>query len=249
MPELCRTPEHQDAILDGECWKCRKESERLDAIAQFRAERSRRILDLLWDDGRGLQRREARAERERIPGLILEAIPGRFRAGHLEVGFGIGGGTGIGKTQAIAALLTEGLTHWSERVIVPSIQGQWDSRKDFPRVVWSSWPDEVHWLRSNAVNGAEERVERLAMAHLLVLDDLGRERLKGSYTEDWGASQLDHIINSRYRAELPTIWTTNVSQVDLVRLYGAATVRRLIEPNPLSWVTGLKPFNLPGRPA
>ena len=249
MPEPCLIPEHQDAIREGECWECRKEADRLDAVAQFRAGRSQRILDLLWDDGRGLQRREAHAERERIPSPILEAIPGRFRAGDLQDGFGIGGGTGIGKTQAIAALLIEGLTQWSERVIVPSIQGQWDSRKTFPAVRWSSWPDEVHWLRSNAVNGAEERVERLATAHLLVLDDLGRERIKGSYTEDWGASQLDHIINSRYRAELPTIWTTNVSQVDLVRLYGAATVRRLIEPNPPSWVSGLKPFNLPGRSA
>ncbi|WP_243286041.1 hypothetical protein [Geothrix terrae] len=92
-------------------------------------------------------------------------------------------------------------------------------------------------------------MEALANASLLILDDLGRERIKGDYSQDWGASQLDYIVNMRYREERPIIWTTNVRQTDLVRLYGAALVRRLVEPNPMVWVEGLKPFNIPGRSA
>lgn len=245
MPELCQIPEHQNSHRDGKCWECIKESGRLAAVARFRANCGGEIRDLLWDDGRGLHRREANADLLRIPEPIIRAIPAKFRAGSLEGGFGIGGGTGIGKTQAIASTLLDALGQWAERVIVPSIKSEYEQGKRFPAVRWSCWPDEVHWLRSHAINGAEVRVECLAKAGLLVLDDLGRERIKGDYSQDWGASQLDYVIDYRYRAELPIIWTTNVRQADLVGLYGAATVRRLIEPNPMIWVDGLKPFNLP----
>jgi DNA replication protein DnaC len=218
-------------------------------VAEFLSSYPNQILNLLWDEGMGIRGLEAKADPSMIPAAILQAVPDGFKDGSQVSGFGIGGGTGIGKTQAVASLLKVALGRYAERVIVPSIEGQWDSRKRFPSVCWSSWPDEVHWLRTHAIAGAEDRVERLATAQLLVLDDLGRERIKGDYSQDWGASQLDYIVNARYRAELPTIWTTNVRQADLVRLYGAAMVRRLIEPNPLVWVEGLKPFNLPGRSA
>lgn len=246
--EPCQILEHQNAIHEGVCWKCSAESRRLEAVAKFKTGCDGLILDLLWDEGSGLKRREASAELRKIPASILQAIPSEFRDGKRWVGFGIGGGTGIGKTQAIASVLMAVLNLWAERVIVPSIRDDYD-RKRFPSVRWACWPDEVHWLRSHAINGAEERIEQLAKADVLILDDLGRERIKGDYSQDWGASQLDYIVNSRYRAELPTIWTTNVRQTDLVGLYGAAMVRRLIEPNPMTWVDGLKPFNLPGRSA
>ena len=153
----------------------------------------------------------------------------------------------MGKTQAIAALLVNVMTQYAERVIVPSIEDELTRRESFPSVRWSSWPDEAHWLRSHAIHGAEERVERLASARVLILDDLGRERIKVDYSQDYGASQLDYIVNSRYRMELSTIWTTNVRERDLVGLYGAAMFRRLNEPNPLIWVDDITPFNLPKR--
>ena len=247
MLNPCQIPEHLHANREGGCWICEQETRRVEAVAKFRESREKLILELLWDEGRGLQNREAGAELSKIPKPILQAIPWEFRDGKSWDGFGIGGGTGIGKTQAIASVLRAALNQWADRVIVPSIRNEYDQRKAFPSIRWSCWPDEVHWLRSHAINGAEERVDHLATAQLLILDDLGRERIKGDYSQDWGASQLDFIVNSRYRAELPIIWTTNVRQSDLVGLYGAAMVRRLIEPNPMIWVDGLKPFNLPGR--
>lgn len=247
MPDPCGIPEHAVAIHNGECWECDRESRRAEAVAEFLSYYPNQILNLLRDEGMGIQGLEAKADPSKIPAAILQAVPDGFKDGSKVSGFGLGGGTGIGKTQAVASLLRVALSRYAERVIVPSIKSRWDARERFPSVCWSSWPDEVHWLRANALGGAEDRVDRLATARLLVLDDLGRERIKGDYSQDWGASQLDYIVNTRYRAELPTIWTTNVRQADLVRLYGAAMVRRLIEPNPLVWVEGLKPFNIPRR--
>ncbi len=236
--------------LGGRCRACEREAARKAVIARFRETCPKRILDLLWDNGRGLMRHESRAESAKIPEPILRAIPEWARKGRLHPGFGIGGGVGVGKTQAVASIVKDALAGYAEREIIPALKDELDLYQDlFPSVRWSSWPDEAHWLRSHAINGAEERVEALANASLLILDDLGRERIKGDYSQDWGASQLDYIVNMRYREERPIIWTTNVRQTDLVRLYGAALVRRLVEPNPMVWVEGLKPFNIPGRSA
>jgi DNA replication protein DnaC len=206
------------------------------------------ILGLLMAEGRGLKRLEANADITRIPERILHALPMGFQKGHLEGGFGLGGAIGIGKTQAVAAFVIALMFGCAEEKIVPSITAEGTFRMRFPSVSWSSWPDETHWLRSHAFNGAGERVDQLATSSLLILDDLGRERVKSPYTQDYAASQLDYIVNSRYRDELPTIWTTNLREGSLVELYGASMVRRLIEPNPLAWVSDLTPFNTQKRP-
>ena len=84
-----------------------------------------------------------------------------------------------------------------------------------------------------------ERILALQTVPLLILDDLGRERIRGSYAEDWAASQLDGIINHRYRHEMPILWTTNVPAAHLVVLYGSALVSRLTGDNPLIWFNDL----------
>ncbi len=248
MLEVCQIPEHKGRFFQGRCVACEKEATRREVVACFRESCSQRILDLLWDEGRGLMRHEGRATSSKIPEPILRAIPEWARNGSLRPGFGIGGGIGVGKTQAVASIVKEALAGYAEREIIPTLIDEHSLYgRLFPKVRWSSWPDEVHWLRSHAINGAEERVDDLANASVLVLDDLGRERIKGDYSQDYGASHLDYIVNRRYREERPIIWTTNVRQADLVGLYGAALVRRLVEPNPMVWVEGLKPFNTPGR--
>ena len=245
MPDSCQIPAHKMNIRRSYCIDCASETRRSEAVAKFKEGCRNQIYEILVRSGGGLQRIEAMAEPSKIPTSILHALPHEFRDGSLSVGFGLGGGTGIGKTQAIAAMLIKAMFHYANHIIIPSINPDLNSMRGFPSIRWACWPDELHWLRSNAIHGATERVEGLAMVQLLVLDDLGRERIKGGYTEDYGASQLDFIVNSRYRSGLPTIWTTNVREADLVGLYGAAMFRRLNEPNPLNWVDGLKPFHHP----
>jgi hypothetical protein len=206
--------------------------------------RRKRVLTLLEDEGMGIQHHETSADHQKIPSLLLNALPQGIREGKLDAGFGVGGGTGIGKTQAIAALVIKALTEGT-KALEPDPSDLWRFHGKRPPSIccWSCWQSELPWLRSHMTHGAQERVDRLASAAVLILDDLGRERMKSDNCQDWGVSQLDYIVNTRYRMDLPTIWTTNIREVDLFRLYGAPLVRRLIEPNPLIWVEGLKPFH------
>lgn len=193
--------------------------------------------------GAGLSPREVKAALTRIPDPIRHALPkealAALRRGDTpSQGFGLGGTTGGGKTMALAAIL--GVFGSSRvRAFQPSPGRKF--RGALAGVVWAHWPDMVTWLRAHALDErAPQEVDRLAGAELLVLDDLGRERIKGSYVDDWAASQLDTIISQRYRNELPILWTTNVREADLVILYGAALMRRLTADNPLIWVEGLE---------
>ncbi len=237
----CQLEEHaNEQTRSGECFACERDIN----VEKFRTARRSLITNTLWDEGKGLQPLEYSADTRMIPGPILAALPASFRDGSgLGVGFGIGGPTGIGKTQALSALLIEGLITYSERKMVPKITHIGCDRPGFPSVKWSSWPNEVVWLRSH-IDWADERVEALAKAPLLILDDIGNERRKGTdYTNDYGASLFAHIVDTRYRSNLPTIWSTNVRKGDLLDLLGAATLRRLDEPSPLSWIDGVAPFH------
>lgn len=57
-------------------------------------------------------------------------------------------------------------------------------------------------------------------AKLLVIDDLGKERMT-----EWAAAVLYGIINARYENMLPTIVTTNFSTGDLLKSLGEETTR------------------------
>lgn len=242
----CSTPTHQGSYGQlGTCYECYRKSLIAEAVAQYRAELSGRIGEHLFRGG--IARAELWADWNQVPPQIAKAIPSEWLKGSHE-GFGLGGNTGIGKTMALVAGLKRISSLYAEEKIIPSLDGR-GTEKSFFSFQWSCWPSEVHWLRSHAINGADERADELATARVLVLDDLGRERIKGDFTQDYAFSHLDYIITERYRNGMPTVWTTNLKVPDLAQLYGAPTLRRLIEPNPLVWVEGLKPFNLPGRTA
>jgi DNA replication protein DnaC len=86
----------------------------------------------------------------------------------------------------------------------------------------------------------ETTVNDMIQADILFLDDLGSERIKGSYVEDFAASQLDVVVDERYRREAPIFYTTNLDMGGLIEFYGARLVSRLCGDNPLVVVTGLK---------
>lgn len=187
----------------------------------------------------GLLPRELAATWKNIPPPIKQAFPEGLKLavgeGRPLPGFGLIAVTGAGKTMAVAALLAE----W-----VRAQLREWltTTRSAAPYVVsfrWVCWPDFVHRLRSLSFDQVASQVEELGSVALLVLDDLGRERMKGSYTEDWAASQLDAIVGMRYRNQLPVIWTSNLNERELVQLYGAALVSRLCEDNPPHELLGL----------
>ncbi len=242
----CAQPDCQDVIeRRGWCWACERNRRIAEEAAKFRDGVSGSIGRHLFEGG--IARAELWANWEDVPPSIAKAIPPAWLDGEW-VGFGLGGNTGIGKSMALVAGLKRILGRFAEEEIVPSITED-GPKKAFPGFRWSSWPSEVHWLRSHAIDGADERAESLAEVTVLVLDDLGRERMKGDFTQDYAFSHLDFIITERYRNGRPIVWTTNLKLADLAQLYGAPTLRRLIEPNPLAWVDGLKAWNLTRRTA
>lgn len=187
----------------------------------------------------GLSKREAKADLGRVPAPVRQALPKDPVKTLLEgktpsKGFGLGGNTDGGKTMAVAAILRRHVEAWAKSTIPEK------GRVEPTGIKWVSWPDEVQWLRAHAIDDSTpDRLDALANVPLLILDDLGRERIKGSYADDWAASQLDFVVNSRYREELVTLWTTNVREVDLASLYGGALMRRLTAENPLTWIENL----------
>lgn len=59
-------------------------------------------------------------------------------------------------------------------------------------------------------NGISDLCSRLAAIDLLILDDLGAER-----STDYALEQVYNIVDSRYRAGLPVIYTTNLTLEEL----------------------------------
>jgi len=205
----------------------------------------------------GLSKREVKAEWAKVPANIKAAPPRdvlhAMVGGKIPArGFGLGSDTGTGKTMALAAIM-RGFVRARVRAWAEAMP-RWAREKpeqirDLPSLrkatIWMSWPDTVTWIRARATDPVVEGLlQEAEVVPLLVLDDLGRERLKGSYVDDWAASQLDRIISHRYREELPILWATNLRERDLVERYGAAMVSRLTQDAPLAWIDGLRSMRL-----
>jgi DNA replication protein DnaC len=187
-----------------------------------------RLLEIGMGEG------EIEATIDQIPHDIRVALPpiaiDRMAAGLLpKSGFGLGGAIGCGKTFAVAAL------------VKASMQKAIDRSSTLPsrsrNVLWACWPVDVA-IRGK-LDQSRERLEQLANVPLLILDDLGRERLKGSYGDDWSRSCLDMVVTQRGRRRLPILWTTNCTFEGLLGIYGPGVISRLSEINPLLRIADL----------
>ena len=148
-----------------------------------------------------------------------------------DPGFGIIGPTGTGKTVAIAK-------HMIDWVI--GFMG------DEPRLapnnfaVWSNWPDEAENIKSLTGPANWDQLEnlewRMKTCGRLYLDDIGQERIRGE--DDFSLGHLRTILDSRYRAGLPVIWTSNLKPEQLSATYGARTVSRMIQAWPPIMISG-----------
>lgn len=84
-------------------------------------------------------------------------------------------------------------------------------------------------LKARFGDGASEQSEayfgRVAGAHVLMLDDLGREQ-----DTNWTRERVSTLLDARYRTQRPTIVTTNLTLADMAKRYGPHIADRL-----LSW--------------
>lgn len=120
----------------------------------------------------------------------------------------LAGGCGGGKTHLAAAVIHELAEHsiLCQFVVVPELFARIRAR-------FNDWQEEK-----------EDPLENIKKAPILVLDDLGAEKMT-----EWVREQLFLIVNYRYNASLPTLITTNIKGADLSRNLGSRTISRLVE--------------------
>lgn len=186
----------------------------------------------------GMAPREVRASVQHATREVLTRLPPAartaLRQGEIPTrGFGISGTPGSGKTGALASLVRLCATAKLRRDLMR------DGNRGLRRwLVWLSWPETVNRLRvtstgEGGITEVDRFVEDACSVDMLVLDDLGAERIKGSYLDDWAASQLDLIIDGRYRNDRPVFFTTTLGRDDLIVKYGARLFSRLCGENDL----------------
>jgi DNA replication protein DnaC len=236
-----------DAADSGMCAACERAvagQEKLDReIADVRARWDAYVRR--WLREAGMSARELTAVAERIPAplratlfngdRVPAAIVREMELGQCpKTGFGLTGSVGLGKTFALAVIVRRMLEArwetWLPRDGMNALRRRW--------LVWCSWPEVVNKLRimSIADDGLAEAakvIEALAAAEVLVIDDLGVERFRGSYEDDWAASQFDVLVDARYNEMRPTWYTTNLERDEFQDRYGARVWSRLCGENPM----------------
>jgi DNA replication protein DnaC len=132
----------------------------------------------------------------------------------------LGGPVGVGKTTFATATFND------------AIARRLSKNKHFGSRIQPVWTTESRFLRMAHVSGTAGHhgrlayVGKLAIAPLLVLDDLGGSRVDLS---KWAASAVRDILDERYANERPTMFTTNLDEWDtLDRRYGGHIVSRMI---------------------
>lgn len=147
-------------------------------------------------------------------------------------GFGLWGPPGTGKTWLAAQWVAR--FHHAHR-------GAWLS-EDLPRearVFWVHWPTAAEELKRLVVSSANRTAawaDRAKGARLLVLDDLGRERVRGA--EDYARGLLVEVVDHRVRHHLPVVWTSNLAPGQLDEFYRGALASRILGTWPAHEVDG-----------
>ena len=186
---------------------------------RFVAHQRREFVEhnLYWS---GLSSRELRSN----PTPFSDSLAERFGIN----GFGLHGNTGTGKTFTMVSAIRRVLERCAERE--DGFEGGADPHRR--KLLWVPWPVQASEWRGRGFPSESER-DAQDMIHIpiLVLDDLGAERFKGDYSQDWVLAALDRIVDARYRAEKPIWWTSNLSPSGLVNIYGSRMFSRLGGPN------------------
>jgi DNA replication protein DnaC len=161
----------------------------------------------------------------------------RFAAGELG-SFVLAGPTGSGKTHLATAAAAARYEHdyaaWLALPVLNEPIPPWEkprreTREPFaPR--WCSVPELIVGLRSDMDRDredrgwAEEAEEMRRHPGIVVLDDLGREKVS-----DWTGEILYTLVNGRYEAMRPTIVTTNLTGAELAASPYWPVISRLAE--------------------
>lgn len=214
----------------------------------WKAEELRWLPDRVNDRLRacGFRDAELTATLDGVPASIKRALPKRdvqtlMHAQTLTnvetfASFGIAGGQGIGKTMCLAAMIRFRVDAQLRVQLIllkttPDPSGaHW---YDVAAFRWINWPETSAWMKSSVMmdkgtQQIEQLVQQMSVTPLLVLDDVGRERLAKAYDEDYANGMLDRVVDVRSRERRATLWTSNLAPEHLAKRYGAALTSRLL---------------------
>lgn len=234
------------AMVPGEaperrlCPGCRPEVEAGDAILRDIVTWRNRLCIRA-----GMSPRELTADDNRITDavgralnrLAMPAEVSAFSMGEVPArGYGLAGPAGVGKTFALASHVKLHVVQRLRREV--PIHGP---KAMEPWLAWVTWPERVAQMRTKSTaEGGLDLVDRWRKwwteVPVLIVDDLGAERTKGSYVDDWATSILDLVVDGRQRYSRPTWYTTNLTAQEIVARYGARFVSRLCADNPVGLV-------------
>jgi len=113
---------------------------------------------------------------------------------------------------------------------------KWTKRNASKEISWVYWPDAHEDLQLSASKDNYQLLDlhhpqKLKECKLLVLDDLGRERLRPG-AESYANGLLSSVITHRDDYNKPTIWTSNLDAPTLIGLYGIPLIDRLVRLSP-----------------
>ena len=146
--------------------------------------------------------------RRGVPPLFLDAKKEDFPVGWHPIidsgrGLFLSAPRGVGKTHLAAVIVREGIFNLSPRKIRQN--SQWEELMPYFVAV----PELLLELRDsfNSDQITERSIiDKYSRVPLLVLDDLGAEK-----SSDWTVQTVYTIIDRRYREDLPTIITSNLT--------------------------------------
>lgn len=130
-------------------------------------------------------------------------------------GIGLMGGSGLGKTRLLVAVLRLH-QQWSFL---------WLPASEFSRAVADEWSDDFR-----VAGEAEAKLRAAHRVKILLLDDVGDER-----ATDASTAALKALVEHRTSRRLPILWTSNLTEEQIEARHGErgkAIVRRLAE---FSW--------------
>ena len=108
-------------------------------------------------------------------------------------------------------------------------------------VLWRTLPDLLEEIRQTYDRGRgrdeystvamteADMIQRYTAAGLLVLDDVGAERLRETGEDSWAADILYRIVGRRHVAMKPTVFTSNLTLGEVKVRVGERITERIIE--------------------
>ncbi len=144
----------------------------------------------------------------------------RFSVNENTKGFGLFGGVGSGKTHIVASVVNQLCNERAQ-----SFTEHEKEEAFFGRLTVTPPARFISCIELlESIKGDNGVIKKYKTAKLLIIDDLGAARIT-----EWADERLFEIIDYRYTQELPIIFTTNITPLELKEKIDKRTIDRLNE--------------------